>query len=327
MVSGLGAQHPIIDQVTEEKIQVAIHPEYPKQTIAIGSTLTEEGQKELCGLLRRNLDILAWKPVDMTGVLRYIAEHRLKKRGQTLERNKAIYEEVEKLVDAGIMKEVHYHSWLSNPVMVKSMTAAGECRSGSQLAVSKVFEGCTKAKWEVAKEPGIIKYLEKVRTLTNTFKEFSIKQVPRTKNKIADALSKIASTSFAHLSKQVPVEELKEKPTNEKEVLAVVEHEGYTWITPIYKYLTEENLPEKKKKARAIRRKADARKLIRECNDYQVHRPVPRPITSLWTFYKWGIDIAGLFPEGPGKVKFLIVAIDYFTEWIEAKPVATITGA
>ncbi|GJS75290.1 reverse transcriptase domain-containing protein [Tanacetum coccineum] len=77
----------------------------------------------------------------------------------------------------------------------------------------------------------------------------------------------------------------------------------------------------------------DARNLIRECNDCQVHRPVPRnpqqnltPITSPWPFYKWGIDIAGPFPEGPGKVKFLIVAIDYFTKWIEAKAVATITG-
>ncbi|GKB45417.1 reverse transcriptase domain-containing protein [Tanacetum coccineum] len=39
-----------------------------------------------------------------------------------------------------------------------------------------------------------------------------------------------------------------------------------------------------------------------------------------------GIDIAGPFPEGPGKVKFLIVAMDYFTKWIEAKAVATITG-
>ncbi|GKC78837.1 reverse transcriptase domain-containing protein, partial [Tanacetum coccineum] len=44
---------------------------------------------------------------------------RQKKRGQAPERNKAIQEEVEKLVDAEIMKEVHYHSWLSNPVMVK----------------------------------------------------------------------------------------------------------------------------------------------------------------------------------------------------------------
>ncbi|GKE96535.1 reverse transcriptase domain-containing protein, partial [Tanacetum coccineum] len=45
-----------------------------------------------------------------------------------------------------------------------------------------------------------------------------------------------------------------------------------------------------------------------------------------WPFYKWGIDIAGPFPKGPGKVKFLIVAMDYFTKWIEAKAVATITG-
>ncbi|GKE21922.1 reverse transcriptase domain-containing protein [Tanacetum coccineum] len=50
------------------------------------------------------------------------------------------------------------------------------------------------------------------------------------------------------------------------------------------------------------------------------------PITAPWPFYKWGIDIAGPFPEGSRKVKFLIIAIDYFTKWIEAKPVATIIG-
>nr|GEV56484.1 putative ribonuclease H-like domain-containing protein [Tanacetum cinerariifolium] len=116
--------------VTEEKIQVAIHPEYREQTIAIGSTLTERGRKELCSMLRRNFDIFAWKPADMTRVPWNIAEHRLnirkgclpvrqKKRGQAPERNREIHEEVEKLVNVGIMKEVHYHSWLSNPVMVK----------------------------------------------------------------------------------------------------------------------------------------------------------------------------------------------------------------
>nr|GEW88704.1 reverse transcriptase domain-containing protein [Tanacetum cinerariifolium] len=66
------------------------------------------------------------------------------------------------------------------------------------------------------------------------------------------------STSSAHLSKQVLVEELKEKSIDEKEVLAIVEEEGRTWITPIYEYLTEEILPEEKRKARAIRRKAVA---------------------------------------------------------------------
>ncbi|GKA20079.1 reverse transcriptase domain-containing protein [Tanacetum coccineum] len=38
------------------------------------------------------------------------------------------------------------------------------------------------------------------------------------------------------------------------------------------------------------------------------------------------LDSIGLFPEAQGKVRFLIVAIDYFTKWIEAKLVATITG-
>nr|GEZ82778.1 reverse transcriptase domain-containing protein [Tanacetum cinerariifolium] len=49
----------------------------------------------------------------------------------------------------------------------------------------------------------------------------------------------------------------------------------------------------------------DAQDMIRKCSDCQIHRP---------------------FPEGPGKVKFLIVAMDYFKKWIEAKAVATITG-
>nr|GEY12999.1 hypothetical protein [Tanacetum cinerariifolium] len=108
----------------------------------------------------------------------------------------------------------------------------------------------------IAKEPSMIKYLEKVKNLTSTFKEFSIKQVPRGENKNTDALSKMASTSFSHLSKQVLVEELKEKSIDEKKVLAVVEEEGRTWMTPIYEYLTEEILPEEKWEARAIRRKA-----------------------------------------------------------------------
>ncbi|GKE76005.1 reverse transcriptase domain-containing protein, partial [Tanacetum coccineum] len=97
MISGPRMQQPVVDQGTEEKIQVAIHPEYPEQTIAIGYTLTEKGRRSCADVF----------PV------------RQKKKGQASERNKAICEEVEKLVNAGIMKEVHYHSWLSNPVMVK----------------------------------------------------------------------------------------------------------------------------------------------------------------------------------------------------------------
>ncbi|GJV35195.1 reverse transcriptase domain-containing protein [Tanacetum coccineum] len=77
----------------------------------------------------------------------------------------------------------------------------------------------------------------------------------------------------------------------------------------------------------------DARELIRVCDDCQAHAAVPRlpkadmiSVTSAWPFMKWGMDIVGPLPEGPGRVKYLIVAIDYFTKWMEAKPLATITG-
>lgn len=34
----------------------------------------------------------------------------------------------------------------------------------------------------------------------------------------------------------------------------------------------------------------------------------------------------GPFPEAPGRVKFLIVVVDYFTKLIEADPLACIAG-
>ncbi|GKD37555.1 reverse transcriptase domain-containing protein [Tanacetum coccineum] len=86
--------------------------------------------------------------------------------------------------------------------------------------------------------------------------EFTYAVRCRNENKKADALSKIASTSFAHLSKQVLVKELKEKSISAAEVLAVVEDEGDTWMTPIFKYLMDGTLPVEGKKARAVKRKS-----------------------------------------------------------------------
>nr|GEU75209.1 reverse transcriptase domain-containing protein [Tanacetum cinerariifolium] len=48
-------------------------------------------------------------------------------------------------------------------------------------------------------------------------------------------------------------------------------------------------------------------------------------ITSTWPFMKWGIDTVRPLSKGPGRVKYLIMATDYFTKWMEAKPLATIT--
>ena len=42
---------------------------------------------------------------------------------------------------------------------------------------------------------------------------------------------------------------------------------------------------------------------------------------------QWGIDIVDPLPLGKGQVKFLLVAIDYFTKWVEAEALAIITEA
>ncbi|GJV99786.1 hypothetical protein Tco_1555038 [Tanacetum coccineum] len=118
----------------------------------------EEGQ-QLCNLLQQNLDIYAWKPANMTGVPRHIAEHRLniregcspvrqKKRGQAADRNQAIQEEVGKLVAAGIMKEVQYHDWLSNPVMVKKHDDSWRIKSDFIAVEAKGHLSCEAANSE-----------------------------------------------------------------------------------------------------------------------------------------------------------------------------------
>ncbi|GKA84326.1 reverse transcriptase domain-containing protein, partial [Tanacetum coccineum] len=225
----------------------------------------------------------------------------------------------------------------------------------------------------VAKEGNMIKYLEKDKSLIDRFDSFSITQVSRGKNKKADALSKIASTSFVHLSNQVLVEILNDKSINEKEIVAMVEDEQSTWMTPIVEYLRDGILPDDQKSMRKLRIKSrqyalldsvlyrrsflkpwlrcvgplQADYVIREIHEGSCSLHVgPRSVVAkaMRSGYYWptmhrdarkiirrckdcqGIDIAGPFPEGPGKVKFLIVAMDYFTKWIEAKAVATISG-
>ncbi|GKC75866.1 reverse transcriptase domain-containing protein [Tanacetum coccineum] len=51
MVSGPERTPPATKPIMEERVKVAINPDYPEQTVMIGSTLTEEGRNKLCGLL------------------------------------------------------------------------------------------------------------------------------------------------------------------------------------------------------------------------------------------------------------------------------------
>ena len=76
----------------------------------------------------------------------------------------------------------------------------------------------------------------------------------------------------------------------------------------------------------------DATDLVMRCRICQEHTKISRlpsePLTSItspWPFQQWGLDILGPLPIGKGQCKFIIVAVDYFTKWAEAEPLATIT--
>nr|GFA13332.1 reverse transcriptase domain-containing protein [Tanacetum cinerariifolium] len=418
-------------------LKVAIHPYYPEQEVSIGGSLSDKGRAAMCALLQRNLDIFAWEPKHMTGVPRSITKHKLKIRqgyspvrqkkcGQAPKRAKAILEEVHKLMDAGIMREVYYHDWLSNPVMVKksdgswrmcvdftdlNKASPQDCYPLSEIdwkveslygypfkCFMDAYKGChlpaigpqprglcqrpchkkahrrrvgehnisyrprtavkgqiladfiiekpdtgvapprikvklhepwilftdgsscvdgsgacliltnpkgmeftytlrfeftatnNEAEYEaliaglhiatrmgarnlevnvdsrlvanhvlgkyVAKEDNMVQYLDKTKSLIQGFDRFTIKQVPRSENKKADALSKITSISFAHLSKQVLVEILKNKSISEMEISTVIEKQNPTWMTPIIEFISKGTLPYEQKDARRIRRMA-----------------------------------------------------------------------
>jgi transposase InsO family protein len=59
----------------------------------------------------------------------------------------------------------------------------------------------------------------------------------------------------------------------------------------------------------------------------QIHQPAQalNTIPLSWPFATWGTDILGPFPKARGGYRFLIVAIDTFTKWVEAEPVGHIT--
>ena len=102
----------------------------PEHLTYIGSKLAEDLKGHITHFLRQNKDVFAWKQADMGGIDPTIITHRLnvspsfkpvkkKRRSFMPERQKAINEEVDKLLQAGAIREVEYPEWLANVVLVK----------------------------------------------------------------------------------------------------------------------------------------------------------------------------------------------------------------
>jgi hypothetical protein len=100
------------------------------QTVIIGSDLSVDEEANLVQFLQKNKDVFAWSAKDPTGVDRNFIEHKLnidpsvKPRKQKLRKMSddkviAVKSEVQRLLDATIIREVMYPKWLANTVLVK----------------------------------------------------------------------------------------------------------------------------------------------------------------------------------------------------------------
>ena len=69
----------------------------------------------------------------------------------------------------------------------------------------------------------------------------------------------------------------------------------------------------------------DAQAYVKAC--YFIRQPFKEltPITALWPFAQWGLDIMDRFPTAVRQLKFLVIGIEYFTKWVETEALATIT--
>ena len=113
-----------------EELEPVSLDDNPERLAYIGSKLAEDLRILLTHFLKQNKDVFAWKQADMEGIDPTIITHRLnvsptfkpvkqKRRSFSSERQKAINEEVGKLLQAGAIREVEYHEWLTNVVLVK----------------------------------------------------------------------------------------------------------------------------------------------------------------------------------------------------------------
>ena len=102
-----------------EELEPVQLDEQPEHLVYIGSKLAKDVRDLLIHFLKQNMEVFVWKQEDMGGIDPTVITHRLnisssfkpvkkKRRSFASERQKAINEEVNKLLQAKAIREVEY---------------------------------------------------------------------------------------------------------------------------------------------------------------------------------------------------------------------------
>ena len=160
-----------------------------------------------------------------------------------------VYEQALKFLFKASNNEADYEALLAGMDYGYTLGAEHLCAfSDSQLIVSQVM-----GEYE-ARDAVMAAYLSKVKERAKCFKKFEIKHVPRSKNRQADSLSKLASSSPDGHPKNIRWEIL-HQPSVAPEAVAWVDR-SETWMDSLVSYLRDGTLPSDPKDANRIRKKA-----------------------------------------------------------------------
>ncbi len=90
----------------------------PRKKVRVGSQLPQKLKEMLVAFLKQNENVFAWSHEDMLGIPPSVIVHKLshrlvkqRRRNFASERNQAIAEEVQKLLQAGFIQEIDYPEW------------------------------------------------------------------------------------------------------------------------------------------------------------------------------------------------------------------------
>ena len=194
----------IIENKTQEIVEklktIELVEGNPVKTTQVGTNLNTNAKEGIINFLKDNLDVFAWNHEDMPRIPANIILHRLdvdlekkpvqqRRRVFAPERNKAIMDEVNKLLAANFIREVYYPEWLANVVMVKK--ANGKWRMCVNF--TDLNQACPKDSFPLPKIDQLVDYTvgHKLLTFMDTFLGITRYKWPRKiKKKLLSSLAK-----------------------------------------------------------------------------------------------------------------------------------------
>ncbi|XP_021764856.1 uncharacterized protein LOC110729427 [Chenopodium quinoa] len=241
--------------------------------------------------------------------------------------------------------KAEYEAAIASLELCIALEAKHVClKTDSQLVANQI-----RGEYE-AKEPSMVSYLAKIKTVIAKLRTFEVELIPRGQNAQVDALSKLTSSSLTELNRSVYVEVRRERSVDQEPEICCVAHEP-SWMNLILAYKLWGELPEDKKLASKMKRigsrfiifkgellkksfsapllkcvgPTDANYILREihfgiCGNHIGGRTLAHK--ALRAVFYWPT----LVQDAKELVKrWLIVGIDYFSKWIEAEADSNIT--